>query len=171
MKDHIIFLAMFMMCIACQEATIQANFPKQESAIFKQNIIDINYDTISAGCGYFNLLQSRGKIKPYFQVFIEDFNEIQAVGLLYNIDTICIKNPSADNNLLNIDSIQAQKLDFEAINQEFGLYGYAIDYRNYDTVQIINFHKTDSITLVLKSQFIDSNLIIRYLEYFEYLKK
>ncbi|MFT6338301.1 MAG: hypothetical protein ACJATI_005073 [Halioglobus sp.] len=47
-----------------------------------------NCDTISAGCGYFNLSRSNGRLRPYYQVFREPFDEVDAKGFTYYVDTI-----------------------------------------------------------------------------------
>ena len=97
-------------------------------------------DTISAGCGWFNLRQKEGRLRSYYQIYVDDWNNVVAKGFDYFLDTLNIKG---EKDYDKIRSLKISNKDIVELNSELEQYGYKfLDQKlskygsNY--VQIIN---------------------------------
>lgn len=54
------------------------------------NLVMDGCDMISAGCGYFNLQAKEGRLRPYYQLFVEDADKVLAKSFTYYEDTLII---------------------------------------------------------------------------------
>lgn len=168
MKNSILKILLLLSMISCKEQANYNPFDEQFDVSVSKLIKD-NCDTISAGCGYFNLIKREGKLKPYYQIFIEDFHQVVAKGFSYPIDTFRDVNFEAfysDNS--KIDSLLRLPLNEEAMNKEFRHYGYAINSRDKASIQIVNSQISDTINLELDFYPVFENqYFVRGIEYFK----
>lgn len=168
MKNIIVKALIVMSLISCKESPNYNPFDEQFDVSVKK-LIDDNCDTISAGCGYFNLIKRDGKLRPYYQVYIDDFDQVVAKGFTLEIDTFV---ESDLNNLRSykwkVDSILSLPLDREELNQEFGVFGYTISSIEKGEIQIVNPRKIDTVHLELNVYPIDESFrLIREVGYFK----
>ena len=160
MRKIIVNIIIVISIISCKEKPNYNPFDEQFDVSVNTLIRD-NCDTISAGCGYFNLVKREGKLKPYYQVYMEDFSEVVAKGFSYEIDTFRIRNfKDIYTNEIKLDSIKNLPIDKEEFNKEFGKFGYKINSRVNSSIQIVNAQLMDTIDLELDAYPIYGN---RYL--------
>ncbi|NME71249.1 hypothetical protein [Flammeovirga aprica] len=164
MKNIItIFLLSFI--YSCKEKPNYNPFDNQFNVSVKQLIND-NCDTVSAGCGYFNLLKSEDKLKPYYQVYCDDFFTVIAKGFTMDIDTFKLQSSDFQNSY--IDSITSLPLDKSQLNIELGKFGYKIFLRETNTIKAVNKEIQDTVSLKLYTCPIeDQNLLVRTIEFFK----
>jgi hypothetical protein len=81
------FIWILFLSLGCQKASPTFN-PFDDVFDVAVNRIG-KCDTISAGCGYFNLTKDINGVNVYYQVFVEDFEQVVAKGLSIKIDTLC----------------------------------------------------------------------------------
>ena len=163
----LIYLLIFISLTSCKEKPNYNPFDNQFNISIKSLTKD-DCDTISAGCGYFNLTQKNEKLKTYYQVYLEDFNKVVAKGFSYALDTFQLNIPNGvvDNKPL-VDSIMTLPIDREQSNEEFGRHGYKIHSRNGRSFLITNIEILDTIKLEMKHNLVlDSQHLIRYFDYF-----
>lgn len=143
---HILFIIGL---VSCKEEPKYNPFDDQFD-VSVRGLINDNCDTISAGCGYYNLIVRGGRLQPYYQVSNEDFYQVVAKGFIYSIDTFTIPDfDSIDSDSLIIDSIVSLPLNTNLLNQEFSKFGYLIEYRIKEQICIVNNELRDTINLEL----------------------
>lgn len=124
-------------------------------------------DTISAGCGFFNLIRKEGNLRTYYQIFNEDSKLIVAKGFSYSIDTFSIDTLYFNHNYdIIYDSLQALPIRVKEINSELIRYGYQIANVNSESIQAVNSRTRDTVE-INKHIFIEKGTIKRSLHYFK----
>ena len=164
----IVQIVIILSVFSCGENPNYNPFDNQFNVSINQLAND-NCDTISAGCGYYNLTQKKGNLKTYYQVYSEDFKKVLAKGFSYTLDTTSTitQNENDDINTI-IDSIIKLPINREQVNKELGKFGYRLHLRNRELIQIENNNTLDTINLRMKHSLeVDSQYLIRYIDYFK----
>jgi len=153
--------------ISCKEEPNYNPFDNQFDVSVRQLIAD-NCDTIPAGCGYFNLIKRTGKLRPYYQFYMEDPFQIVAKGFTYEIDTFSARGyeNKAFNKVL-IDSVINLPINEKELSKEIEKFGYQFLSRKSKYVLISNEIKMDTIQLQLDVYPIHGNRsLVRGIGYF-----
>jgi len=134
---------------SCKEKPTYNPFDNQFNVSVRSLIRD-NCDTISAECGYYNLTKREGKLRPYYQIYDEEFYEVVAKGFIYPMDTFKVEEfVDIYTSKSLIDSVAYLPINEEELNEEFWKFGYVIYQRYQDTIQIVNAENKDTIELKL----------------------
>jgi len=164
--NKIALILILILFISCKEKPTYNPFDDQFNISVSQLVRD-KYDTISAGCGYFNLTKNSGKFRPYYQIYADDFHKILAKGFTYEIDSFVI--PKIHDGALmqqQMDSIRNLPFDKKTMNTELGKFGYQIIQQESDTLKIINKDTKDTIiTRIRLSTNLHNRSIVRVIEY------
>jgi len=124
-------------------------------------------DTVSAGCGYFNLIQKKQNFRTYYQVFIEDYDEVVAKGFAYNIDTIALVNRKPhDYSSSFMDSIYNLPFDEVKFEKEIQKFGFQNVGKKENSI-IIRSKELDTIKLNIYGFYWTENTIIRSINYYK----
>lgn len=168
MRIILLNIVIAIITISCKEKPNYNPFDEQFD-VSVNSLISDKCDTISAGCGYFNLIKNEGKLKPYYQVHIEEFDQVVAKGFSYVLDTFRVANyKDKCTNETKLDSIKMLPLDRYALNKELGKYGYQISTRINSSIQIVNFELSDTINLELYlNSILGSRNWVRGIEYYK----
>ncbi len=139
-------------------------FPKTTKGLIKGS-----YDTIPAGCGYFNLQESSGKFRLYYQVYMDDYSKILGKGFVYIIDTARVPMTDVIPDDSFLDSISNIEFDIEPLEKKINNFNYKIINRRDPNIVQVNNKTLDIISLTLNFE-IDSNknelLLIRKFDYY-----
>lgn len=169
MKKNIIFLILII-SISCKPSPTYNAFDKEFDISLNQ-VINDGCDTISAGCGYFNFRQKKGRLKNYYQVYIDDWNEVVAKGFDYSLDTLICKSEEeievkryakiSRKNIVELN-LELKKFGFIYNRQKKSEFGY-------DRIEIVNSNLKDTIvlSLVYFTEPNNDSLIYRELSYFK----
>ena len=127
-----------------------------------------NCDSISAGCGYYNLIQRKGKLRTYYQIeLFNDPTHVVAKGFDYNIDTFKVKNAFPYFRQPLADSVINLPLKIADLNQEFGRFGYKVFSRDDDIIQLFNPELNNKVDIRIVIHYIDEQHITRGFDYFK----
>ena len=167
MKNIIVKILIVISIISCKEKPNYNPFDEQFNVSVNRLFQD-NCDTIPVECGYYNLTKNHGKLRPYYQVYINDFSKVVGKGFIYEMDTFRVKGfQDRYTNKSQIDSILNLPINESELNQEFGKFGYEIFSRNLDTIKIVNSDKNDTIDFNLDTYSIYGNrYLVRGIGYF-----
>lgn len=100
-----------------------------------RDVINDGCDTVSVGCGYFNLQQERGSLRNYYQLFGFD-SEVVAKGFVYFLDTLKVKDKKSYNILRSTDiddrrindlNSNLKKYDYKYYRQKKSEYGSIVE--------------------------------------------
>lgn len=141
-----------------------------EFDISLKDVIKDGCDTMSVGCGWFNLRQKKGRLRNYYQIYINDWNSVNAKGFDYFLDTLNI------NGQKDYDRVRLLKItdkNITELNSELKKYGYIFsnqktDNYGYRNVEIINYKTKDTVQLDILLKWEDttnSTIIFRELTY------
>ena len=119
----------------CKEVPTYNPFDQQIN-VSVQKLAEDGCDTLGGMCGYFNLMLSKHKLKPYYQVFAEDFDEVIAKGFVYDIDTFQMQ--AKDNYEDLKDSILSSSYDEKLFNSELLRFDYSLVSSHQNSVIIKN---------------------------------
>ena len=119
----IIYIALIFTIAGCKPSPDYDPFNEQYDVSVRDIVMD-GCDTISAGCGYFNLQVKEGRLRPYYQIFIEDFDEVLAKGFNYYEDTVLVAEieNQFDDNLM--ETLLRKPIDSIRFNEELARYNY-----------------------------------------------
>lgn len=81
---------MFLILCSCQPDPSYNPFDSSFD-INVQSLIRDDCDTVSAGCGYFNLNKHFGNYSVYYQTYMEEPNTVVAKGMRIYLDTVAIR--------------------------------------------------------------------------------
>ena len=155
---------------ACKEKPTYNPFDDQYN-IAVSALVNDQCDTISAGCGYFNLIQKSGHLKTYYQYFMEDPNEIVAKGFHYVIDSfeVEINNGRVYTNHELMDSIIHLPMNKNRLNTALNPFDYKIFRRDKEKVHIVNELKKDTIILYIRTgdDGIHNDVLYRVINYYD----
>ncbi len=131
MKKSIIFLILIIF-IGCKPSPTYNAFDK-EFDISLSEVVNDRCDTITVGCGYFNFRQKKGRLKNYYQVYMDDWNKVVAKGFDYSLDTLICKSEKeiktkryakiSNKNIAELNS-ELKKFGFVFSKQKKSEFGY-----------------------------------------------
>lgn len=138
-----------------------------------QQIVKDGCDTISAGCGWFNLTQKQGRLRNYYQIYDE---KVDAKGFIYYLDTLNIKGIE---NYQKVYSLKISDKNIKEFDSELEKYYFKfLDQRqNYisemDEVRITNYPLTKIISLEMGFKWINEkdSIIVRTINYWKPFKR
>ncbi len=132
--------------ISCKPSPTYNAFDNQFDISIRK-VIRNGCDTVSAGCGFFNLRQKEGRLRNYYQIYVDDWNKVEAKGFSYFLDTIKIPGLKNFNSL---SSFQISKKEIKDLNAELIKYNYTfLDHKkdnSYD-LRIIEKDSKDTLNL------------------------
>jgi hypothetical protein len=137
-----------MFLFSCQEEPSYNPFDSHFN-VSVERVLENGCDTISAGCGWFNLQVKTGRLRPFYQVDSgEDFYKVVAKGFEYYVDTIDLQgntfyysNDRLQDSILNLPYNKAE------LNKELGVFGYRIVSVDSNRINIVNHVKKDTVEL------------------------
>ena len=124
-------------------------------------IIANGCDTISAGCGYFNLTRTDGLLNPFYQIYQEDFEQVVAKGFDFIVDTVVVDEYEYDLRLF--EWIPEYTMTFEEALEP---YGYELQKTTDSSIVIINKEKLDTIELAKRISYLDTARVQIIISYF-----
>lgn len=169
-KVPISFLVFWLLVqLGCKKAPTYNPFD-QEFDISISHVVKNGCDTLSAGCGYYNLIEKSTSSRMYYQIYSDDFHEVVAKGYVYHIDTFRFKSREDFYNEKQIikDSIIQFQFNINNLNQKIEKYDYSYLDRKKNTIRILS--KENQDTVVLKFNIAETDhprYFVRNLEYFE----
>lgn len=150
---------LFLLLTSCENPPTYHPF-EGESNISIKKLMDGQCDTISAGCGYYNIYKGKSGFTPYYQVY--QFEKVVAKGFKYDIDTIGIRT----SNQIIKDSILHLPIDKSNMDSYLNKYGYRIHFVSENSIHIIN-KSDDIIKLPVRIDSLDNTRVIRRVEYYK----
>lgn len=160
MKCRLFDLSIVLLLVSCE---IQPNYDPFDDRfnISVEKIIADGCDTVSAGCGYFNLTRTDGILNPYYQIYQEDFDEVVAKGFDFIVDTLVVDEYEHDLRL------------FEWIPENKKVFEYALDVCGYElqkttdsSIIIVNKEELNTIELTKRINYLDTTSVQRLISYF-----
>lgn len=147
MKKSIIILILITLN-SCKPSPTYNAFDKEYNISVKE-VVKNGCDTISAGCGWFNLRQKEGRLRNYYQIYVDDWNTVVAKGFDYFLDTLDIKG---EKDYEKIGSLKISNKNIIELNSELKKYGYKFHDQKVgeygsNFVQIINKVSKDTVKL------------------------
>ena len=144
---NIPYIVILIGILSCKEEPNYNPFDDQFHVSVK-TLVHHNCDTISAGCGYYNLATNKGKLRTYYQVHNKDFYTVVAKGLAYSEDSVEVSN--SDRFFIDsfrVDSVVNLPINEKVLNMELASFGYQIESRMNDRIRIVNKESKDTINL------------------------
>ena len=155
--------------ISCKPSPTYNAFDN-EFDISLREVIKNGCDTITVGCGFFNLREKNGKLRNYYQIYVEDWNNVVAKGFDYILDTLYLKEEKefGKTRNLKISETQIVELNTELEKYGFKFYNQKEDEFGNNSVQIINESSKKTFELELLTEWINQNnlVVYRQLSYF-----
>lgn len=162
-------LTVLIIAIGCKPSPTYNAFD-EEFDISLREVQKNGCDTITVGCGFFNLREKKGKLRSYYQVYIEDWNNVVAKGFDYLLDTITIKEKKEFGkiNNLKITKTQILKLNTELERYGFTFYNQKEDDSGNNSIQIVNKLSKNIIELQPLTEWVNQKdlVVCRQLSYF-----
>lgn len=156
---------------SCQEEPNYNPFDDQFNVLLYSLARD-KCDTITAGCGWFNLTQSEGRLRTFYQVELDVSSEVLAKGFQYHLDTFHLM-PARDGFDYELaDSIWNLPIDEDELNRELSVYDYEFLCRDENEIQLINRQLNDTIFLFMRVNWEEyETVLIREMEFYQSKKK
>lgn len=169
-KNWIIIMIFF--TISCKQSPTYNSFDDQFDISIRQ-VIKNDCDTIPAGCGFFNLREKKGRLRNYYQVYVDDWNKVDAKGFSYFLDTIKV---AGLKNFNNLDAIKISEQEVQDLNSELIKYNYKfLDHnkRGNNYLRIIEKDLKDTLNLQILWKWVNKkdSTIERTIEYWKPKKK
>ncbi len=142
----------------------------QEFDISINQVIKNGCDTLSAGCGYYNLTEKSTTSRMYYQIYSDEFYEVVAKGYVYHIDTFRFNSREDFYNKKQTikDSIIQLQFNISKLNQKIEKYNYSYLDRRMNSIRILNKINQDTVVLELNIAETDHpRYFVRNLEYFK----
>lgn len=154
-------------CIILVFITINCNRTKAHNpfdndfSISIKEFISNGCDTISAGCGYFNLQEKAGDFRIYYQIYDENNDEVLAKGFTYYLDTFKMERPKHPNEAI-FDSISNLPIKIDSLIIELAKFNYSVLDTNKNVISVTNIEILDTIYLDFVSEisFTENELIV-----------
>lgn len=145
MKKNLTILIIFFLSSCMPSPTYNA-FDNQFDISIRE-VIKNGCDTITVGCGFFNLQQKEGRLRNFYQIYVDDWNKVEAKGFSYILDTI---NVTGFENYNEFGKIKISKQEVKNFNIELIKYNYTFldqyDGKEYD-LRIIENNTRDTLYL------------------------
>ena len=139
-------LILIIIFISCNEKPTYNPFDNKFNGSVRSLILD-NCERVSAGCGYINITKREGKLKPFYQIFLDDFNNVLAKGFIYEIDTF--KTTNFDD--FKIDSLEKLPINEEELNAELKRFKYKINSRFENEILLVNDEGIDTVLIKINA--------------------
>lgn len=169
MKKSIILL-IFIALNSCKPSPTYNAFDK-EFDISLREVVKNGCDTITVGCGFFNLREKNGKLRNYYQIYVEDWNNVVAKGFDYILDTLYLKEEKEFGKIRNLKISETQifELNTELKKYGFKFYNQKEDEFGNNSVEIINELSKKTFELELFTEWINQKdlVVYRQLSYFK----
>jgi len=165
MKKILIIIFLFTACSLKEEPNYNP-FDDQFN-ISVNSLIKDGCDTISAGCGYFNFRVSEGRVRPYYQVFDDDWHKVVAKGFDFRIDSFIDNSKNIKGfDYRYRDSIWNLPLPIKEMNKELQPFSSSIIDHQMEFVLLINDLNQDTLNAYLGCEQNDeSRFWVRTLNY------
>ena len=165
MKKSLIIIIVF--CISSCKPSPTYNAFDNQFDISIREVIKNGCDTIPAGCGFFNLQEKQGRLRHFYQIYVDDWNEVDAKGFSYFLDTLKISGLKDFNS---IDSIKISQQEIENFNSELIKYNYTFLDQNKENnhyLRIIEKDSRDTLNLQILWDWVNKkdSIIERKIEY------
>jgi len=141
-----VFISSIIFIYGCRQTPNYNPFDDQFSISTKE-LARNGCDTIPAGCGYFNLQEPTGKFRVYYQVHIDNYEEVLAKGFTYIVDTFKMKKPNDLPNDILFDSICNLPFKIEPLQKEIDKFNYSVVYLKDHIVILSNKELLDTVYL------------------------
>ncbi|CAL2082699.1 hypothetical protein [Tenacibaculum sp. 190524A02b] len=166
MKKNLIIVIIFYLVSCKPSPTYNAFDDKFDISI--REVIKNGCDTISAGCGFFNLIQKEGKLRNYYQIYVSDWNKVDAKGFTYFLDTLKV---SKLENFNTSDLFIISEQEIKNLNSELIKYNYAFldQKKNNRYLRIIEKDSRNTLNLDILTKWVNEkdSIIIRTIEYWK----
>lgn len=154
---------------SCKEQPNYNPFDNQIN-ISTDKLAEDGIDTISAGCGYFNLTQKKKNFRTYYQVFNDDYDSVLAKGFSYIIDTMALYQGKPNlYRTRDLDSVCKLPFDQSLFNMEIGNFGYKVLSQNDNIVYIVN-SRMDTIPLSINYFHSEGEDVIRSFDFYKQVR-
>lgn len=160
MKISLINLSIVLLLVSCKMKPSYDPFDDRFDVSVDKIIAD-GCDTISAGCGYFNLTRTDGILNPYYQVYQEQFDQVVAKGFNFIVDTVAVDEYEHDLRLF--EWIPEKTKVFE---QAMNTYGYELLNKTDSFIVIVNKQKVDTVELQMRINYMENIRAQRIISYF-----
>ena len=124
-------------------------------------IIANGCDTISAGCGYFNLTRTDGLLNPYYQIYQKNFDQVVAKGFDFIVDTVVVDE--YEHDLRFFEWTPEYNLAFE---EALEAYGYELQKTTDSSILIVKNEEFDTIELAKHISYLDTTRVQLFISYF-----
>ena len=122
-------------------------------------------------CGYINIVNYGRSLNPYYQVHIDDINQVEAKGFEYQIDSFKFScNLQMGLNDPHLDSLANLPIDIKRLNEELSSYAYRLDLQLGDSLKLVSILDT----IILETDVVLSNngsYLIRKVDFFKTTSK
>jgi hypothetical protein len=169
MKKSIIILILITLN-SCKPSPTYNAFDNEFNISIRE-VVKNGSDTITVGCGYFNYRQKKGRLRNYYQIYVDDWNNVVAKGFDYFLDTLNIKG---EKNYEKIRSLKISNSQINELDSELRKYGYRFHDQKEgefgtNFVRIINETSKEKIKLgtLIKWKNEKDSIIYRELGYFK----
>lgn len=165
----IFLIVLIAITLSCKEQPNYNPFDGQFN-VSVNSIISNGCDTLSAECGYYNLIQKTSGMRTYYQIHTEDFSEVVGKGFVYTFDTTSIVYVDDLKILANlVDSVAHLPVDTGKFAIELKKYGYEITDLENEKIRIVNSFVNDTIDLTIRAFLVSNsrNRITRIVSYFK----
>ena len=162
-----IYIALIFTIVGCKPSPDYNPFNEQYD-VSVSDIVKNGCDTISAGCGYYNLQVKEGRLRPFYQIFLDDSDEVLAKGFTYYEDTVLVDGIEThyDDNL--IEALLSKPLDSARFNSELSKYNYHYLGKAGRKIKIGSADGGSIIDLYLDLNTVEEDsIVIRQLEYWK----
>ncbi|CAL2088670.1 hypothetical protein [Tenacibaculum sp. 190524A05c] len=158
----ILFSISLLYFISCKETPNYNPFDDQFDVNVSKLIKD-NCDTISAGCGYFNLQENSGRLRTYYQIYMDDWRKVVAKGFNYSLDTMQIDTSNISKSQYKSIINNLNNLDVKKLNSELRKFNFSYLKKEESIIFIHN--SVDTLSLELFTDF-NKGIVTRHLSLF-----
>lgn len=169
MKKSIILLFLITLN-SCKPSPTYNAFDK-EFDISLREVVKNGCDTITVGCGFFNLREKNGKLRNYYQIYVEDWDNVVAKGFDYILDTLYLKEEKEFGKISNLKISETQIIELNTELKKYGFkfYNQKEDEYGNNSVEIINELSEKTFELEPLTEWINQKdlVVYRQLSYFK----
>lgn len=160
MKLRLVDLFILLLLVSCD---ITPNYDPFDDRfnVSVDKIIANGCDTISAGCGYFNLTRTDGLRNPYYQIYQENFDQVVAKGFDFIVDTVVVDEYEYDLRLFEWTPKYTM-----AFEEALEAYGYELQKTTDSSILIVKNEELDTIELAKHISYLDTTRVQLFISYF-----
>jgi hypothetical protein len=163
----LLYIAFIFTIMGCRPSPDYNPFNEQYDVLVSE-IVQNGCDTISAGCGYYNLQVAEGRFRPFYQIFIDDSDKVLAKGFTYYEDTVQVDGIEAHYDEALMESLLSKPIDLTRFNAELAKYGYQVLSKSGRQIRIGSAEGGSIIDLDIEFNTIEEDsLVIRQIQYWK----